>query len=161
MGCCSSSDETGLKACMSKVSLDLGVNVSQLECISQWNGVGQDIYIIHIKKKPISKSTFKYERMGDVYKKVDFDPPYVEMENKEEGQVSDHPVISRVAFDFGLNQSKIRMIRETENGNNEGEYILKVDGKYVKYIKIGSMYLPENYNDQPEATNTITHVQLK
>ena len=122
-----------------KVAMDLNVQQEEMELVNKYFAAGHSIYLLRINGE-ISR----YERLGAgvPWKKVDFTPPYVDGE-RDEGQESSHPVLARVAFDLLCEQSKVKMVRESEDGDN-GEYIVQVDDRYLKYKKVGNVYAPDN-----------------
>ena len=130
----------GVDGAISKVAFDLGVSENNIKCVNQWTGKGQAIYMFQVGDN--ADKIYRYEQIGTTYRKVEYQPPYIDGIS-EEGVTSNHPVISRVAFDLSIPQSEIKMVRKREGAGN-GDYILKVNDKYVKYKKIGSAYLPEN-----------------
>eukprot|EP01083_Nonionella_stella_P061895 161114_1 len=148
MGCCIPganpymimSNAGTAKAAINKAAFDLNVPEHTLKCINQWTGVGQSIYILQMGDN--SDELYRYENIGTIYRKIEYNPPYIDGIN-EEGKPSNHPVIARVAFDLNVNKSQIKMVRKRE-GRGDGDYILQVHDKYLKYKKVGSTYLPEN-----------------
>ena len=130
----------GESTAISKAAFDLNVAESSIICVNKWEGAGQAVYILQVGDN--SDETFRYEKIGTTYRRNQFKPPYIDGINQE-GQPSNHPVISKVAFDLGVNKSSIKMVRKRE-GMGDGDYILQVGDKYLKYKKIGSCYLPEN-----------------
>ena len=123
-----------------KIAMDLNVSQNEMALINKYFAAGHSIYLVKVNGE-----TLRYERIeaGGQWKKVDYTPPIVTGE-KDSGNESDHPVLARVAFDLLIEQKRIKMVRESEDGDN-GEYIVVVDdGRYLKYKKVGNIYAPDN-----------------
>ena len=55
------------------------------------------------------------------------------------GQISDSKLIKTVSFDTGVSKDKIKVI-DRQEGLGDGFYSLDVDGKTLKYKRMGTIY---------------------